>query len=173
MQISAKSFTLVFEKDLGLVITGNLKPSRQCAAAAARANRVLGLIKRNFNSFSKEIVLNLYAVGKTPSRLSNPSRLCSTDLSPFYEWDKFLLEQLQRTATHLIPEVRRLPYHVRLKHLGFSLGPIISIQYWYRPILPIFVQYWYRQNLPNMPILPYRCFSSYTLYFIKMLHYLL
>ncbi|KAJ8036720.1 hypothetical protein HOLleu_20777 [Holothuria leucospilota] len=38
---------VTFEKDLGVVITGDLK-------------RVLGLIKRNFNSFSKEIVLNLY-----------------------------------------------------------------------------------------------------------------
>ena len=28
------------EKDLGVVITSDLKPSKQCAAAAARANRV-------------------------------------------------------------------------------------------------------------------------------------
>ena len=48
------------EKDLGVVISSDLKPSRQCAATAARANRVLGLIKRNFTNFSKDIVLNLY-----------------------------------------------------------------------------------------------------------------
>ena len=53
---------VTFEKDLGVVITGDLKPSRQCAASAARANRVLGLIKRNFRNFSKDndIVMNLY-----------------------------------------------------------------------------------------------------------------
>ena len=106
---------VTFEKDLGVVITGDLKPSRQCAAAAARANRVLGLVKRNFNSFSKEIVLNLY------KQLVRPHLdYAAQAWSPFYEKDKFLLEQVQRRATRLISEVRNLPYHSRLKQLGLT-----------------------------------------------------
>ncbi|KAJ8041797.1 hypothetical protein HOLleu_12705 [Holothuria leucospilota] len=99
---------VTFEKDLGVVITGDLKPSRQCAAAAARANRVLGLIKRNFSSFSKEIVLNLYKQLVTPHL-----DYAAQAWSPFYEKDKLLLEQVQRRATRLIPEVRHLPYLVQ------------------------------------------------------------
>ncbi|KAJ8047901.1 hypothetical protein HOLleu_00012 [Holothuria leucospilota] len=106
---------VTFEMDLGVVITGDLKPSRQCAAVAARANRVLGLIKRNFSSFRKEIVLNLY------KQLVRPHLdYAAQAWSPFYEKDKLLLEQVQRRATRLIPEVRHLPYHVRLKHLGLT-----------------------------------------------------
>ncbi|KAJ8029222.1 hypothetical protein HOLleu_28564 [Holothuria leucospilota] len=97
---------VTFEKDLGVVITGDLMPSSQCAAAAARANRVLGLIKRNFSSFSKEIVLNLY------KQLVRPHLdYAAQAWSPFYEKDKFLLEQVLRRATRLIlyPISRNFP----------------------------------------------------------------
>ena len=38
----------VEEKDLGITVTNNLKPSVQCAKAAAKGMQVLGVIKRNF-----------------------------------------------------------------------------------------------------------------------------
>ncbi|KAJ8038582.1 hypothetical protein HOLleu_16045 [Holothuria leucospilota] len=94
----------------------SLKPSRQCAAAAARANRVLGLIKRNFSSFSKEIVLNLY------KQLVRPHLdYAAQAWSPFYEKDKLLLEQVQRRATRLIPETVQLD----LKYLGANRAPFL------------------------------------------------
>ena len=36
------------ENDFGVVVSSNLKPSKQCAIAASRANRMLGLIRRVF-----------------------------------------------------------------------------------------------------------------------------
>ncbi|KAJ8039280.1 hypothetical protein HOLleu_16943 [Holothuria leucospilota] len=105
---------VTFEKDLSVVITGNLKPSRQCAAAAARANRVLELIKRNFSSFSKDIVLNLY------KQLVRPHLDYAAQAPSMKRTNLFLLEQVQKRATRLIPEVKHLPYHVRLKHLGLT-----------------------------------------------------
>ena len=35
------------EKDLGIILSSNLKVADQCAAACAKANRMLGLINRN------------------------------------------------------------------------------------------------------------------------------
>ena len=103
------------EKDLGVIITGDLKPSRQCATAAARANGVLGLIKRNFSCFRKEIVLNLY------KQLVRPHLDYAVQAwNPFYEKDKFILEQVQRRATRLIPDVSHLSYHDRLQILGLT-----------------------------------------------------
>ena len=36
------------ERDLGILVTVDLKPSVQCAKAAAKAIQVLGVVKRNF-----------------------------------------------------------------------------------------------------------------------------
>ena len=68
---------VTFEKDLDVVITGDLKLSRQCGHSDAKANRVLGLTKRNFISFSKDIVLNLY------KQLVRPHLDCRSGLDPF------------------------------------------------------------------------------------------
>ena len=48
------------EKDLGVVVSSSLKPSKQCALAALRANRMLGLISRNLCFLGREVVLKLY-----------------------------------------------------------------------------------------------------------------
>ena len=37
------------ERDIGVVITKNLKPSEQCSKAAGRATSVLNQLKRNFH----------------------------------------------------------------------------------------------------------------------------
>jgi len=42
------------EKDLGIVVSNNLKPSLQCARTAQKALQVLGIIKRNFCMNDKE-----------------------------------------------------------------------------------------------------------------------
>jgi len=38
------------EKDLGIILSSNLKVADQCAAACAKANRMLGLINRNIEN---------------------------------------------------------------------------------------------------------------------------
>jgi hypothetical protein len=37
------------EKDIGVAVTKNLKPSAQCSKAAGRASSVLGQLRRNFH----------------------------------------------------------------------------------------------------------------------------
>ena len=48
------------ERDLGEIMSTDLKWKKQCIAAVKKANRVLGIIKRNFIDKSKETMLALY-----------------------------------------------------------------------------------------------------------------
>ena len=48
------------EKDLGVLISNDLKPSKHFAEVAARANNIVGLIKRNFDYLDAETVVTLH-----------------------------------------------------------------------------------------------------------------
>ena len=48
------------EKDLGVVVSNDLKWEQQCSQTVAKANKVLGLIKRNFTDRSKETIILLF-----------------------------------------------------------------------------------------------------------------
>jgi len=50
----------VEERDLGVMVTDNLKPSAQCIKAAAKARAVLGMVKRNFRKLDESDFLILY-----------------------------------------------------------------------------------------------------------------
>jgi len=48
------------EKDLGVIVRNDLKSGKQCREAVKKANRILGIIKRNFTDRSRETVILLY-----------------------------------------------------------------------------------------------------------------
>ena len=48
------------EKDLGVIVSKDLKWDKQCSQAVKKANRMLGVIKRNFTDRSKETIMPLY-----------------------------------------------------------------------------------------------------------------
>jgi len=52
--------TVAEEKDLGIVITRDLKVSQQCKQAYAKASRMLGVINRSIKSKDRDILLSLY-----------------------------------------------------------------------------------------------------------------
>ena len=104
-------------KDLGIIITDNLKSSEQCAAATNKANRMLGYIKRNFKYKSKDIILPLY------KSLVRPHLEYGVQFwSPYLQGDIEKMERVQRRATKLIPSLKTKSYEDRLKKLNlFSL----------------------------------------------------
>ena len=48
------------EQDLGVTVSADMKWERQCIETVKKANKMLGLIKRNFQDKSKDTVMPLY-----------------------------------------------------------------------------------------------------------------
>ena len=100
------------EKDLGVRVSPDLRPRKQCIEARNRANRVLGFITRSVKSRSAEVILKLYLA------LVRPHLDYAVQFwSPYYRMDIVLLEKVQRRMTKMIQGMRNFSYERRLKLL--------------------------------------------------------
>ena len=106
------------EKDLGVTISNDLKPSKHCSEVVKTANRLVGFIGRTFENKSEAVLLKLY------NSLVRPKlEYCVQFWSPYYQRDIDKLERVQRRLTKMIPRLRNMPYEDRLKNLNlFSLS---------------------------------------------------
>ena len=104
---------------MAVLIDKQLKFREQAAAAASRANRVLGLIRHTFCHLDRKTLPLLYKTVVRPL-LEYGNQVWG----PFNMADKRLLERVQRRATKLIPEIRHRPYQERLRALSLP-----SLQY--------------------------------------------
>jgi hypothetical protein len=106
------------EKDLGVIISNNLKTTDQCTAASKKANKMLGFITRNIDHKSPDIMKKLYTAFVRPHL-----EYAVQFWSPNYIKDQNSLERVQRRATKHIPALRNSTYEERLKRLDmFSLN---------------------------------------------------
>jgi hypothetical protein len=105
------------EVDLGITITSDLKPGRQCVVVIKKANKLIGFIGRSFEYKSENVILTLY------NSLVRPHlEYCVQFWSPYYKKDIDKLERVQRRVTKMIPRLRNMSYEKRLKELNlFSL----------------------------------------------------
>ena len=74
-----------------------------CSAAVSKANRILGMIKRNFTDRSKEVIIPLY---KSP--VKPHLEYCCQIWNPNYSKDIDLVEDVQRRATKFITGMHNL-----------------------------------------------------------------
>ena len=90
------------ERDLGVVISKDLKVSKQCVRAATKGNQILGMISRTFKSKKSVIILKLYK-----SLVRPHLDYCSQAWRPHLSKDKFVLEKVQRRATRMMEEFKK------------------------------------------------------------------
>jgi transcription termination factor NusB len=100
------------EKDLGVLVSYDLKVAEQCNQAAKKAMRVLGMINRSFRNLDEELLKMLYCTYVRPHL-----EYCIQAWSPYLKKDISTLEKVQRRASKLCRGLRKLPYEVRLSRL--------------------------------------------------------
>ena len=103
------------ERDLGVMVHKSLKVGNQCSKVVKEAYSTLGVINRCFLNKTKEILVPLY---KTLVRCR--LEYCVQARRPYLVKDIELIEKVQKRMTRMLPDLRGLPYHERLKTLHLT-----------------------------------------------------
>ena len=99
------------EKDVGVMVTANLKPKLQCARAAKKANMVLGQLARGVTYRDKFTFIKLYKTFVLP-HLS----YAVSAWSPYNKADQEILEKVQQRAVMMVTNIKGL-YEERILKL--------------------------------------------------------
>ena len=100
------------ERDLGIIVDGLLDFHQQTTGAVAKANRILGVIKKSFANLDKQSLPVLFI-----SLIRPLLEFSNCIWGPFSRGDQRLVERVQRRATKMVPELRQKPYSERLRLL--------------------------------------------------------
>ena len=93
------------EKDLGVITNSDMKFKDQVTSSAKKANKTLGMIKRNYKYINKEAFEVLYGT------LVRPQLEYAVHLwSPYQISLREKLEQSQRRATKLVRNIKHKSY---------------------------------------------------------------
>ena len=101
------------EKDLGIWFENNMKFNTHTTYVVNRCNKLLGLIKRTFKSLEKESFLTLYK-----SLVRSIIDYGGSVYFPTTKKNIQLVENIQKRATKILPELKDLPYRQRLIRLN-------------------------------------------------------
>ncbi len=101
------------EKDLGITIDSQLNFDNHIAETINKANRILGLIKRNFKDLNYSSFCAIYK-----ALVRSHLEYGQSVWSPYKLKHIAALEAVQRRATHILPSLRNLSYAERLRKLS-------------------------------------------------------
>ena len=101
------------ERDIGVIIHDSLKPSRQCAESARKANAVLGQLTRSFHYRDRHIFKRLYVQQVRPLL-----EFCTPAWSPWTAVDKEVIEKVQKRFTNMVSGLNGRTYRDKLDELG-------------------------------------------------------
>ena len=103
------------EKDIGVTIQRNLKPSKHCKRVAGTASAVLRQLTRNFHYRDKTIFKKLYMQYVRPHL-----EFAAPAWSPWLLEDKELLEKVQKKAIGMISGLSGRSYEDKCKEIGLE-----------------------------------------------------
>jgi hypothetical protein len=103
------------EKDVGVQVTNNLKPSKHCNRAATRALAVLKQITKNFHFRDRFTFLRLYTQYVRPH-----VEFAAPAWSPWMEGDKQQIERVQEKAVKMVTGLKGKTYEERCAELGIE-----------------------------------------------------
>jgi hypothetical protein len=98
------------ERDIGVSMSQNLKPSAQCSQAAKTAQTVLAQITRAFHYRDRHIFNKLYVQYVRPHL-----EFAAVAWSPWLEADKAVLEKIQQRAVSMVSVLKGATYEEKLK----------------------------------------------------------
>ena len=103
------------ERDLGIIISNNMKYESQCNKASSSAIRMLNLLKHTFNSRDINLWKKLYMTYIRPLL-----EYSVASWSPHLQKDIYMLEKVQRRATKTCYQIKQLDYETRCDALGLT-----------------------------------------------------
>ena len=103
------------EKDLGIILSNNMKFNQQASHAANKASIALGQLKRTFRFWTPKTFKLLYTTFVRPHLEYSASAW-----SPYLKKDISIIERVQRRATKIVPSIKGLPYDKRLIALNLT-----------------------------------------------------
>lgn len=101
------------EKDVGVIISDKLSCSDHLAEKVSKANKIVGLIRRTFVTLDTTIFKALFTALVRP-HLEYANQVWN----PYLVKDFEMVENVQRRATRLVPELKGLSYEERLRKLN-------------------------------------------------------
>ena len=108
-----KSNPLKVKKDLGVLITRDLKPAQHVGAIVAKANKIISLIKRNFTYMDIDMCRTLYC-----SMVQPYLEYAVQSLSPYYKKDINELEKIKGELQSLYLNLENCPMRPFVKELA-------------------------------------------------------
>ena len=105
--------TVTGEKDIGINISDNLKPSEHCKIASRTAMNVLFQLLRSFSYRDRKVFLKLYVTYVRPH-----TEFASPVWNPWLQKDIKLLERVQEKFVKNVQGLRATEYRARLSELG-------------------------------------------------------
>ena len=102
-------------KDVGVIVSDNLKPSKHCAEAARKARGVLWQISKSFHYRDKHVFVNLYK-----RHVRCILEYASPAWAPWSQGDINILEKVQERMVNMIPSLSGTNYEEKLDELNIK-----------------------------------------------------